>query len=162
MTQLSRSKRHLSFQQLFEPSQLIQFKFPAGQVALISAFPFYSLHIISGLSSLRRHFQIWGENWNCSAAVGAAKPGAGQDSLIRIQNCHRWELWEVGRILPPGRMWKCLPPFFFSLFLWCLKKCASSGSWPMGWLLCLRKSVKYFHTKWRTSDISRICPLRAC
>lgn len=75
-TQSSHSELYLTFQQLFGASQLILFKFPEGQIALISAFPLHSLCNISGLSSLKRHFQIWGGNWNCGAALRAARPGA--------------------------------------------------------------------------------------
>lgn len=135
-------------------SQLILFKFPASQVALISAFPLYSLHNILGLSSLKRHFQIWGGNWNCGAALRAARPGAWEDSLIRPRAATSEDSGKWGAFFPQagcGRAW----PLSFLFSVVPRKKCASSGSPPGVRFLCSRESVKYFHVKWRTVGISR-------
>lgn len=63
---------------------------------------------VSGLSSLKSHFQIWGGNWNCGAALRAARPGAWEDSLIRPRAATSEDSGKWGAFFPQagcGRAW---------------------------------------------------------
>lgn len=100
---------YLTFQQYSGPSESTQFKFPAGQVAWISTFPCYSLHIIwrpffteEALPDLEWKLKL-------RSSGGGSKARSREGLINRDPERPRGECWEGECLLPPGRMWRHSP-----------------------------------------------------